>query len=408
MQESRMQEWVWEARARSGETKKGVMEAENEAAVQKRLTAQNLTPVKVKKKPRDIEIHIGAPVSQQELVIFTRQFATMIDAGLPLVQCLEILANTGENKYFQRVLRDVKGNVEQGATFSESLKRHGNVFDALYVNLVAAGETGGILDTILTRLAVYIEKRVKLVGQVRKALVYPTAVMVIAVVVLIILLAYVIPSFQNMFAEFGAGDELPALTEWVISLSEGFLHYWYVFAAVIAGTFFGVTYSYRTKGGRVFWDRFLLNLPVIGGVLRKIAVARFTRTLGTLLSSGVPILDALEIVGKASGNVIIEDAIIRTSDRIREGRTMAEPLGETNVFPAMVVQMIGVGEQTGALDQMLNKIADFYDEEVDLAVASMTSLIEPVMMVVVGGMVGTLLIAMYLPIFDIAGKIQAE
>jgi type IV pilus assembly protein PilC len=403
-----MQEWVWEARARSGETKKGVMEAENEAAVQKRLNAQNLTPVKVKKKPREIEIYLGAPVSQQELVVFTRQFATMIDAGLPLVQCLDILANTGENKFMQRTLRDVKGNVEQGATFSESLKRHPRVFDALYVNLVAAGETGGILDTILTRLAVYIEKRVKLVAQVRKALVYPTAVIIIAIVVLGVLLGFVIPSFQNMFREFGSDGELPGLTQLVISLSDGFLANWYIFAAILIGSFFGITYSYRTKGGREFWDRLMLNVPIIGPVLRKIAVARFTRTLGTLLSSGVPILDALEIVGKASGNVVIEAAIKRTSDRIREGRTMAEPLAETNVFPAMVVQMIGVGEQTGALDQMLNKIADFYDEEVDLAVAAMTSLIEPILMVVVGGMVGTMLIAMYLPIFDIAGKIQAE
>lgn len=403
-----MQEWVWEARARGGETKKGVMEAENEAAVQRRLTAQNLTPVKVKKKPREIEIHLGAPVSQQELVVFTRQFATMIDAGLPLVQCLDILANTGENKFFQRCLREVKGNVEQGATFSESLRRHPKVFDALYVNLVAAGEAGGILDTILNRLAVYIEKRVKLVAQVRKALVYPVAVIVIAIGVMCVLLGFVIPSFQSMFADFGSEGDLPALTQWVIDLSDGFLNYWYLFAAALIGTVSGVSYSYRTKPGRKFWDKFLLSMPIIGPVLRKIAVARFTRTLGTLLSSGVPILDALDIVGKASGNVILEEAIHKTGDRIREGSTMAEPLAATNVFPAMVVQMIGVGEQTGALDQMLNKIADFYDDEVDMAVASMTSLIEPIMMVVVGGMVGTMLIAMYLPIFDIAGKIQTE
>jgi type IV pilus assembly protein PilC len=403
-----MQQWVWEARARTGETKKGVMEAENEAAVQKRLQGQNLTPVKVKKKPKEYEIRFGAPVKQQELVVFTRQFATMIDAGLPLVQCLEILGSTGDNKYFQRVLREIKANVEQGATFSDSLRKHPNVFDDLFVNLVAAGETGGILDTILTRLAVYIEKRVKLVAQVRKALVYPVAVMVVAITVLVVLLSYVIPSFQAMFADFGAEDELPALTQFVIDLSEGFLARWYLFAGALAGTVFSVSYSYRTKGGREFWDRFLLNVPVIGTVLRKIAVARFTRTLGTLLSSGVPILDALDIVGKASGNVVIQAAIDKTAAKIKEGRTMAEPLAETNVFPSMVVQMIGVGEQTGALDTMLNKIADFYDDEVDLAVAGMTSLIEPFMMVFVGGMVGTLLIAMYLPIFDIAGKIQGE
>jgi type IV pilus assembly protein PilC len=403
-----MQQWVWEARARTGETKKGVMEAENEAAVQKRLQGQNLTPVKVKKKPKEFEIQFGAPVKQQELVVFTRQFATMIDAGLPLVQCLEILGSTGDNKHFQRVLREIKGNVEQGATFSDSLRKHPNVFDDLFVNLVAAGETGGILDTILTRLAIYIEKRVKLVAQVRKALVYPVAVMVVAITVLVVLLSYVIPSFQAMFADFGAEDELPALTQFVIELSEGFLARWYLFAGALVGTVSSISYSYRTKGGREFWDRFLLNVPVIGTVLRKIAVARFTRTLGTLLSSGVPILDALDIVGKASGNVVIQAAIDKTAAKIKEGRTMAEPLAETNVFPSMVVQMIGVGEQTGALDTMLNKIADFYDDEVDLAVAGMTSLIEPFMMVFVGGMVGTLLIAMYLPIFDIAGKIQGE
>jgi type IV pilus assembly protein PilC len=243
---------------------------------------------------------------------------------------------------------------------------------------------------------------------VRKALVYPVAVMVVAITVLVVLLSYVIPSFQAMFADFGAEDELPALTQFVIELSEGFLARWYLFAGALVGTVSSISYSYRTKGGREFWDRFLLNVPVIGTVLRKIAVARFTRTLGTLLSSGVPILDALDIVGKASGNVVIQAAIDKTAAKIKEGRTMAEPLAETNVFPSMVVQMIGVGEQTGALDTMLNKIADFYDDEVDLAVAGMTSLIEPFMMVFVGGMVGTLLIAMYLPIFDIAGKIQGE
>lgn len=402
------QEWIWEAKGRTGEVRKGVMEADSEATVQNRLKAQNLTPTKVKKKPAELNLSFGSPVSEQELVVFIRQFATMIDAGLPLVQCLDILSGQGENKAFNRILKDIKGNVEQGATFSESLRRHPKVFDELFVNLVAAGELGGILDTILQRLAVYIEKRVKLKRQVRSALVYPTAVGLIACGVLAILLTFVIPSFQAMFADFGGEDELPGPTRLVITLSEGFIH-WLpaIIIAIILGAV-GFSYSYRQPKGKEFWHRLLLNLPLLGMVMRKIAVARFTRTLGTLLSSGVPILDALEIVAKASGNVVIEKGIQDTANKIREGRTMAEPLMETKVFPPMVVQMIGVGEQTGALDQMLNKIADFYEEEVDIAVAGLTSLLEPLMMVVIGGMVGFMLIAMYMPIFEIAGKVKAE
>jgi type IV pilus assembly protein PilC len=402
------QEWIWEAKARTGEVRKGVMEADSEATVQSRLKAQNLTPTKVKKKPAEINITFGSPVSEPELVVFIRQFATMIDAGLPLVQCLEILSNQGDNKAFNRILKDIKSNVEQGATFSESLRKHPKVFDELFVNLVAAGELGGILDTILQRLAVYIEKRVKLKRQVRSALVYPSAVAVIAMGVLAVLLTFVIPSFQAMFRDFGGEDELPGPTRLVISLSEGFIHYlpFIVIFSIAAGV--GITYSYRQPKGKEFWHRLLLTLPLLGPVMRKIAVSRFTRTLGTLLSSGVPILDALEIVAKASGNVVVEKGIQDTAAKIREGRTMAEPLMETKVFPPMVVQMIGVGEQTGALDQMLNKIADFYEEEVDIAVAGLTSLLEPIMMVVIGGMVGFMLIAMYMPIFEIAGKVKAE
>ncbi|UJR80278.1 type II secretion system F family protein [Sandaracinus amylolyticus] len=403
-----MQEWVWEARTRTGEVRKGIMEAANEAAVQDRLKTQNLTPTRVRKKPREVSLQFGAPVSEKELVVFIRQFATMIDAGLPLVQCLDILSAQGDNKAFNRILKDVKANVEQGATFSDSLRRHPKVFDELFVNLVQAGEVGGILDTILGRLAVYIEKRVKLKRQVRSALVYPSAVMVIAGVVLTVLLTWVIPSFQSMFADFGDDGDLPGPTQLVINMSEFFVgNFVFIFAGLFAiGA--GISYSYRTPGGKRFWHRFLLEVPVLGPVMRKIAVSRFTRTLGTLLASGVPILEALDIVAKASGNVIVEAAIKNTSDRIREGRTMAEPLMETKVFPPMVVQMIGVGEQTGALDQMLNKIADFYEEEVDVAVAALTSLLEPIMMVVIGGMVGFMLIAMYMPIFDIAGKVQGH
>lgn len=403
-----MQEWVWEAKARTGEVRKGVMEAESADAVQNRLKAQNLAPTKVKKKAREFTLSFGAPVSEKELVVFIRQFATMIDAGLPLVQCLDILSGQGENQAFNRILKDIKGNVEQGATFSDSLKRHPKVFDELFVNLVAAGEIGGILDTILQRLAVYIEKRVKLKRQVRGALVYPSAVGLIAVGVLVILLTFVIPSFQSMFADFGSDVELPGITQFVIWLSEGFLANWYIFAAIVIAISSSISYSYRIPRGKRFWHWLMLTVPVLGPVMRKIAVARFTRTLGTLLSSGVSIIDALDIVGKASGNVIIEEAIALTSAKIQEGRTMAEPLMETKVFPSMVVQMIGVGEATGALDQMLNKIADFYEDEVDVAVAGLTSLLEPLMMVVIGGMVGFMLIAMYLPIFSIAGAIKSE
>ena len=403
-----MAEWIWEARSRTGETRKGTMEADSAELVQTRLRAQQLNPVKVRKKPKEINITFGSPVKPAELVIFVRQFATMIDAGLPLVQCLDILSTQGENKQFNKILKDIKTYVEQGGTFSEALRKHPKVFDDLFVNLVAAGEMGGILDTILHRLAVYIEKRVKLARQVRGALVYPVAILLVAVLVIIVMLTWVIPAFREMFAEFGGEDQLPGLTKFVINISEGFISNIGVIITLVIGLVAGVTYSYRNPKGKRFWHKLLLTLPVIGPVIRKIAVARFTRTLGTLLGSGVPILDAMDIVSKASGNVIVEEAISNTADRVREGRTMAEPLMATGVFPPMVVQMIGVGEQTGALDNMLNKIADFYEEEVDVAVAALTSLLEPMMMVFIGGIVGVILIAMYMPIFEIAGKVQAE
>ena len=302
----------------------------------------------------------------------------------------------------------MKDYVEQGGTFSEGLARHPKLFDELFVNLVRAGEMGGILDTILDRLAGYIEKRVKLARQVRGAMVYPIAIFIIAMLVVVVMLAWVIPSFKGMFAEFGAADELPALTQFVIAASEGFMGNVHWIVLIGAGVVFSFTWIYRQPAGKHFFHRALLVLPILGPVMRKIAVARFTRTLGTLLSAGVPILDSLDVVSKSAGNVVVEGAIRATSDKIREGRTMAEPLMETNVFPPMVVQMIGVGEQTGALDTMLNKIADFYEEEVDIAVAALTSLLEPLMMVFIGGIVGVILISMYLPIFSIAGKVKAE
>lgn len=403
-----MAEFVWEARARTGELRKGVMEADDEPAVQAKLRGQQLMPTRIKKKATSINFNIGTGVDLKDVVTFTRLFATMIDAGLPIVQCLDILGSQTDNKRFAVVIRDIKASVEQGSTFSDSLRRHPKIFDPLYINLVQAGEVGGILDTILSRLAVYNEKAIKLRRQLRGAMVYPSAVLVIFAGVLGILLGWVIPSFKNIFKDLGSDDALPWLTQVVITVSETFISYlpFFLIAFVIFG--FAISYFYRTPVGKKLFHRILLKLPVMGPVLQKIAVARFTRTLGTLLSSGVPILDAMEIVAKTAGNVVVEEAIMYARAKISEGKNMAAPLLETNVFPPMVVQMVGVGEQTGALDAMLSKIADFYEEEVDVAVAAMTSLIEPVMMVGIGGTVGVVLIAMYLPIFSIAGKIKAN
>jgi type IV pilus assembly protein PilC len=404
-----MAEFAWEARARTGEVRKGVMEAEDEAAVNARLRQQQLNPVKVKKKGAAIRFSLGSGVGVKDLVTFTRLFATMIDAGLPLVQCLDILATQQQNKIFAGVLKDVKASVESGASFSDALRRHPKVFDELFVNLVHAGEVGGILDTIMQRLSIYMEKRQKLVRQVRGALVYPSIVIVIAGGVMTVLLTFVIPAFERMFSDFGGGkDALPKITQYVVALSHGFVTWlpFIVIAALIGVG--GFIYAYRTPGGKRVVHSTMLKMPILGPVLRKIAVARFTRTLGTLLQSGVPILDALDICARTAGNVVVEAGISYTRQRISEGKNMAEPLIETKVFPDMVVQMIAVGEQTGALDQMLSKIADFYEEETDIAVAAMTSAMEPILMVGVGGMVGVVLVAMYLPIFSLAGNIKAD
>ena len=403
-----MAEFVWEARGRMGELRKGTMVADNEAAVQTKLRSQQLNPTLVKKKVLGFSLKLGTGVSTQDLVKFIRQFATMIDAGLPLVQCLEILGSQEDNKVFQVILRDIKSTVEQGATFSDALRKHPKVFDELFTNLVHAGEVGGILDTILNRLAVYIEKRQKLMRQVRGALSYPTIVMFIMILVITVLLTWVIPAFENMFAEFGAKDGLPVITKMVIAVSKNFVRFLPLTIPVVIVAVVAAISFYRSRSGKRFCHGVMLKLPILGGVLKKIAVARFARTLGTLMGSGVPILDALEIVAKTSGNLVIEEAIMFSRARISEGKNMAEPLSEMKVFPGMVVQMVAVGEQTGALDTMLNKIADFYEEEVDVAVAAMTSLLEPILMVVIGGIVGTVLVSMYLPIFDLAGKIKSN
>ncbi|HEY7955938.1 MAG TPA: type II secretion system F family protein [Polyangia bacterium] len=400
--------FAWEGRTRAGEVKKGTMEADAEPEVQSRLRAQGITLSKARKKAKDIQIKLpfGGRIKEKDIVVFTRQFATMIDAGLPIVQCLDILASQTPNKEFGKMLADVKAHVEQGATLAEAMRKQPKAFNDLFVNLVQAGEVGGILDTILGRLATYIEKATKLKSQVKGAMVYPISILCVAVLVVIVLLWKVIPVFQNMFKDFGGGA-LPKPTQIVIDISNAFVDHAFLIVGGITALVVGFSAALRTKQGRAIFDKFILKTPVIGPVLRKVAVARFTRTMGTLLSSGVAILDAMEIVARTAGNVVIHDAIMYARARISEGKSMAEPLSETRVFPPMVVQMIGVGEQTGAMDTMLQKIADFYEDEVDVAVSAMTKLMEPLMMVFLGGIVGGLIIAMYLPIFEMAGNIKA-
>ena len=401
-----MATYVWNGRTRTGEEANGELEAKTEAEAINKLRAQDIQPSKIKKKAAALKLPfaVGGGVTNKELVIFTRQFATMIDAGLPLVQCLEILASAEPNKTFQRTIYAVKAEVEQGSTFASALNRHPRVFDELYVNLVAAGEVGGILDSILNRLAIYIEKSVKTARKVKGAFTYPMAIFVVAMLVVVLLLWKVIPTFQNMFKDMG-NNALPKPTQLVINMSEWFQANWSLLGAGMFGATIAFRTFYNSAWGRVRFDSFMLKTPIFGNVIKKAAVAKFTRTLGTLVSAGVPILDGLEIVSRTAGNRVIERAIMKVRDKISEGRTMAEPLAEANIFPSMVVQMIGVGEATGAMDTMLNKIADFYEEEVDVAVDALTALLEPMMMVLIGGIVGGLLIAMYLPIFSVADNV---
>lgn len=392
--------FTWEGKTRKGEAKKGEMEAPNEATVNANLSRQGIIATSVKVKTAAAKPARGK-VSTKDLVVFTRMFATMIDAGLPLVQCLDILSSQQENKYFKAVLTQVKADVESGSTFADALKKHPKAFDELYVNLVAAGEVGGILDTILNRLAAYIEKAMKLKSQVKGAMVYPVSIIVIASVVIAGLLIFVIPIFASMFADFGKA--LPMPTQIVINMSNFLQAYWWVIGGALFGTFTGLKKYYATDSGNKVMDALFLKLPVFGPLLKKVAVAKFTRTLGTMISSGVPIMDGLEIVAKTAGNRVIEAAIMKTRESISAGKTISEPLMQSNIFPSMVCQMISVGEATGALDNMLNKIADFYDDEVDSAVEAMTALMEPALMAFLGVTVGGLVIAMYLPIFALAG-----
>lgn len=404
-----MPKFDWEARSKAGSTQKGVMEAANAAQVESQLKRYGFSSITVKEQGKGFQLQIKFPgsgakkIETKDLVVFTRQFATMIDSGLPLVQCLDILSGQQENKTFKEILVKVKESVESGSTFADALAKHPKAFDQLYVNLVAAGEVGGILDTILARLAAYIEKAMKLKKQVKGAMVYPITIMSIAVIVVGVILVFVIPTFAKMFADFGG--ELPMPTRIVIAMSDFLTKYLVVLIAAAYGIKWAIGKYYQTPGGRKNIDRFALRAPIAGPLIRKVSVAKFTRTLGTMISSGVPIMDGLEIVAKTAGNKIVEEAIYKVRQSISEGKTIAEPLAESGVFPPMVVQMISVGEATGAMDAMLNKIADFYDDEVDDAVGAMTSMMEPLLMVFLGTTVGGLVIAMYLPIFKLAGAV---
>jgi type IV pilus assembly protein PilC len=403
-----MPKFNWEARTRTGGTQKGVIEAATVDMVEAQLKKYGFSNISIKAESKPFGIKLpkfggSGKIDQKDLVVFTRQFSTMIDSGLPLVQCLDILAGQQENKSFQEILFKVKESVESGSTFADALAKHPKAFDQLFVNLVAAGEIGGILDTILTRLAAYIEKSMKLKKQIKGAMVYPITIMSIAVVVVGVILVFVIPTFAKMFIEFGG--ELPAPTKFVIALSNFLIKY----IVVLIGGFYAIVWAlkkyYATPAGQKNIDRMALKAPIAGPLIRKVAVAKFTRTLGTMVSSGVPIMDGLEIVAKTAGNKIVEEAIYAVRQAISEGKTMAEPLAACGVFPPMVVQMISVGEATGAMDAMLNKIADFYDDEVDDAVGAMTAMMEPLLMVFLGTTVGGLVVAMYLPIFKLAGAV---
>lgn len=402
----RLPTFTWKAKSPQGEERSGEMEAADREEVESRLRQLGLQPVKVKKKPADINLKLpgSSGVARKDLVIFTRQFSTMIDAGLPLVQGLEILGSQAENPHFKQVLREVRERVESGATLADALGEHPKVFDDLYVQLVRAGEIGGILDTILQRLSIYIEKAEALKRKVKGAMIYPSIVLVVALGVVGVLLIFVTPVFEEMFS--AAGGNLPGPTQLIVTLSDWLRAYILHALGGLAAVVIAFVAFSKTKFGSRLIDAGLLRAPIFGDLLRKVAVARFSRTMGTMLSSGVPILDAMEVTAKTAGNMVLEDAIFGVRTKISEGRTIVQPLQESAVFPQMVVEMIGVGEATGAMDAMLNKIADFYDEEVDAAVSALTSMIEPILIVFLGGIVGFFVAAMYLPIFTMAESIM--
>jgi type IV pilus assembly protein PilC len=388
----------------TGQIMKGTQEAPNREEVTKFLRKNKLAVVTIREQPKEIKLKFGGGIKTRDIVIFTRQFATMINAGLPLVQSLDILAQQTENKKLAGVVRQVVYDVESGHTLADAFRKHPKAFTDLYVNMVAAGEAGGILDTILIRLATFLEKNDALVRKVKSAMIYPGVIFSVAAIAVAVLLIFVIPTFQNMFASVNL--ELPLPTRMVIGASQFLINYWWAILAVIGISIFALTRYYQTDPGKKKIDQMLLNAPVLGDLLRKSAVSRFTRTLGTLISSGVSILDGLEITAKTAGNRVIHDAVMDSRQSIAGGETIAAPLERSKVFPPMVISMIAVGEQTGGLDEMLTKIADFYDDEVDVAVGALLSLMEPIMIVVLGVIVGGMVVAMYLPIFDMVNAVQ--
>ncbi|OGP84714.1 MAG: pilus assembly protein PilC [Deltaproteobacteria bacterium RBG_16_58_17] len=395
--------FIWSAETRKGETRKGELDGADEAAIRAQLRRQGYKSISVKKKPKDLLEYLPflkQKVKEKDVVIFARIFATMINAGLPLIQCLDLLGKQEQNKTFSKMIGAIKEDIEGGSTLTDALRKYPDVFDDLFVNLVAAGESGGILDVILQRLSGYMEKAMKLKSKVKGAMTYPASVLVISIGVVAVLLLKVIPVFQTMFE--GMGSALPGPTQFLVDASQFAQHYFLYVGAGLVALFFGFKRYYKTEQGKLVVDALILKSPVFGPLLKKVAVAKFTRTLSTMMSSGVPIMEGLGIVSRTAGNKIIENALVKTRQSIGEGKTIAEPLMEANIFPAMVVQMIAVGEATGALDTMLTKIADFYDDEVDAAVGAMTALLEPFMMVFLGGVVGGMIIAMYLPIFQMA------
>ena len=390
--------------ATGGEMQTGELELASKDDVLAHLHRQRLIPVSVREKPKEISITFGTGVGTRDIVIFTRQFATMINSGLPLVQSLDILAEQTENQALRKTISEVLYDVESGHTLADAMGKHPKIFTELYVNMVAAGEAGGILDTILLRLATFLEKNDALIRKIKGAMIYPAVIFSVAAAAILILLIFVIPTFQNMFAT--AGIPLPLPTRIVIGASAFLQSYWWAVGVGIIGTVLGVRAYYKTDNGQLVIDSLLLKLPILGDLQRKAAVSRFTRTLGTLVSSGVSILEGLEITAKTAGNRVIHDAVMGSRASIAGGETIAGPLKESGVFPPMVVQMINVGEQTGGLDEMLSKIADFYDEEVDAAVEALLAAMEPIMIVVLGVIVGGMIVAMYLPIFDMINAVQ--
>ena len=399
-----MPSFEWKGRDRGGRPQGGVLVADNKDAVLAVLRRQQIVPITVKEKGKEIALpKLRGRVDEKSLVVFTRQFSVMIDAGLPLVQCLQILGEQQEHKAFQRILLQVREDVEAGSSLANAMKKHPQAFNDLFVNMVAAGEAGGILDTILQRLATYIEKNARLKAQVKSAMIYPIAVISIAALVVYVILWKVIPVFGALFVSLGA--ELPLPTRIVVAMSKFVGRYWWLIIGIVVAALFALRRYYATEQGKLMIDGLLLKTPILGIVLRKIAVARFCRTLGTLLSAGVPVLESLEITARTSGNAVIERAVLEVRKQVEEGKSLAEPLKSTSQFPPMVVQMISVGEATGAMDTMLNKIAEFYEDEVDTAVAGMMKLIEPIMILFLGIVVGGIVIAMYLPMFSLISKI---